>query len=87
MYIRNGIHFKRRPDLEKTTYEMITIEIKCSNKSILLSTDNDNNACQQWLLDMEESLYKINSENKQIVLAGDINIDLLSDKSHTLKTS
>ena len=85
MYIRNGIHFKRRPDLEKTTYEMITIEIKCSNKSILLSTvcrplDNDNNACQQWLLDMEESLYKINSENKQIVLTGDINIDLLSDK-------
>ena len=43
--------------------------------------------CQQWLFDMEESLYKMYSENKQIVLMGDINIDLLSDKSHTLKTS
>ena len=71
---------------------MITIKIKCSNKSILSSTvyrppDNDNNACQQWLLNMDESLYKINSEKKQIVLTGDITIDLLSDKSHTLKTS
>ena len=36
---------------------------------------------------MEKSLYKLYSENKQIVLMGDINIDLLSDKSHTLKTS
>ena len=52
MYIRNGIHFKRRPYLEKTTLGMITNEIKCSNKSILLSTvyrppDNDNNDGQQ----------------------------------------
>ena len=58
MYIRNGIHFKRRPDLEQTTLEMITIEITCSNKSILLSTiyrppDNDNNTSQQWLFDMD----------------------------------
>ena len=71
---------------------MVTIVIKYSNKSILLSTvysspDNDNNACQQWLFDTEESLYKVYSENKHIVQMGDFIIDLLSDKSHTLKTS
>ena len=27
------------------------------------------------------------TQNKQLVMMGDINIDLLSDKSHTLKTS
>ena len=69
MYTRNGIHFKRRPDLEKTTLEMIRIENKCSNKSILLSTvyrppDNEYNASQQWLFDMEESLYKMYSEKQ-----------------------
>ena len=37
MYIRNGLKFQRRQDLEEKSIEMICIEIKCSNKSILLS--------------------------------------------------
>ena len=40
-----------------------------------------------YLIWMEESLYKMYSANKQIVLRCDINIDLLSNKSHTLNTS
>ena len=51
MYIHNSLNFQRRQDLEERTIEMICIEIKCSNKSILLSTiyclpDNDGDSVQ-----------------------------------------
>ena len=34
---------------------------------------------------MEESMYKIYSENKPTILMGDINIDIMSDKKDKLQ--
>ena len=92
MYIREGLNFQRRQDLEEKSIEMICIEIKCSNKSILLSTiyrppDNDGDSVHNWIFHMESSLYRMYSENKPTILMGDINIDLLSEKIDKLKTS
>ncbi len=92
MYIRNGVNYRRRLDIECADLEIICIEIKLPNKSILLSTvyrppNNDSQSVQHWLHHMEESLYQMYSENKPTVLMGDTNIDLISDHTDVLKSS
>ena len=92
IYIRNGINFHRRHDLEDKFIKIICIEIKYSNKSILLSTvyrppDNDGDPIQNWINLMETSLYKMYSQNKPTILMCDIDIDFLSDKVDKLKKS
>ena len=91
MYVREGISYKRREDLEGPN-ETICIEIKYSNRSILLTSvyrppNNDSDSIQHWLSNMEESMYKIYSENKPTILMGDINIDIMSDKKDKLQES
>ena len=61
MYIRNGLNFQRRQDLEEKSIEMNCVETKCSNKSILLSTiyrppDNDGDSVQNRIFHIESSL-------------------------------
>ena len=91
MYVRDGISYKRRKDLEGPI-ETLCIEIKYSNRSILLTSvyrppNNDSDFIQHWLSNMEESMYKIYSENKPTILMGDINIDIMSDKKDKLQES
>ena len=91
MYVRDGISYKRRKDLEGLI-ETLCIEIKYSNRSILLTSvyrppNNDSDSIQHWLSNMEESMYKIYSENKPTILMGDINIDIMSDKKDKLQES
>ena len=91
MYVRDGISYKRRKDLEGHI-ETLCIEIKYSNRSILLTSvyrppNNDSDSIQHWLSNMEESMYKIYSENKPTILMGDINIDIMSDKKDKLQES
>ena len=91
MYVRDGISYKRRKDLEGPI-ETLCIEIKYSNRSILLTSvyrqpNNDSDSIQHWLSNMEESMYTIYSENKPTILMGDINIDIMSDKKDKLQES
>ena len=91
MYVRDGISYKRRKDLEGPI-ETLCIEIKYSNRSILLTSvyrppNNDSDSIQHWLYNMEESMYKIYSENKPTILMGDININIMSDKKDKLQES
>ena len=91
MYVRDGISYKRRNDIEGPI-ETLCIEIKYSNRSILLTSvyrppNNDSDSIQHWLSNMEESMYKIYSENKPTILMGDINIDIMSDKKDKLQES
>ena len=70
IYIRNGINFHRRHDLEDKFIEMICIEIKYSNKSILLSTvyrppDNDGDSIQNWINLMEHHYTKCTNKINQ----------------------
>ena len=83
VYIKDGIHFKRRADLEKRNdclIEAIWIEIKLPNKSLLVAeiyrppyADNIPN----WFEYMSTSLQMAYSENKNMTIMGDFNIDLL----------
>ena len=87
MYIRKGLDFGHRRDLEMDTVEVIWIEIKLSNKPILLSLvyrppNADSISTHNWLASMEEMLIHAYSENKAIVLTGDFNIDLLKPDLH-----
>ena len=91
MYVRDGISYKRRKDLEGPI-ETLCIEIKYSNRYILLTSvyrppNNDSDSIQHWLSNMEESMYTIYSENKPTILMGDINIDIMSDKKDKLQES
>ena len=91
MYIREGISYKRREAFEGLT-ETICIEIKYSNRCILLTSvyrppNNDSDSIQHWLSNMEETMHRIYSENKPTVLIGDVNIAILSDKIDKLKES
>ena len=91
MYARDGISYKRRKDLEGPI-ETVCIEIKYSNRSISLTSvyrppNNDSDSIQHWLSNMEESMYKIYSENKPTILMGDINIAIMSDKKDKLQES
>lgn len=81
VYVRNGIKFKRRHDLETKAIETIWLELQFSNRSVLLSAvyrppNNDSNSVQNWLSHMEDSLSVAYSENKPLMLTGDFNIDL-----------
>ena len=74
IYVRKGLDFKHRKDLETPTAEVIWLELHLSNKSILLGViyrppyDNSN-AAHTWLAGMEDMLSNAysESENKSII--------------------
>jgi len=93
VYIKNQIHYKRRQDLEAladvTTTEVIWVELKLPNKSLLIAQvyrppRPEQTFTRQWLNCLENSLQLAYSENKHIVVMGDVNIDLW--KPHPLDT-
>ena len=92
MYVRRGLDFKRRKDLETNSIEVIWLELLLSNKPILLCSihrppNDDSHLIHDWLTHMEDMLTWAYSENKPLVLTGDFNIDLLKeDNSNTLRT-
>ena len=83
LYIKDGLNFKRREDLESQNdnqIEAIWVELKLSNKSLLVcQAYRPPNATNlpNWLNYMGDSLQLAYSENKSMVLMGDLNIDLL----------
>ena len=85
IYVRDGLNFKRREDLESkdTTIESIWIEIVTSNKNFILSMlyRPPGSNVNDWLNDTEEKLNHAFSEDKNLVLMGDFNIDILKDST------
>lgn len=64
IYVRNGLVFKRRLDLETKSIEIIWLELKLPNKSLLLSLiyrppDNYSVSVHNWLHHMEDYLAKL----------------------------
>ena len=78
-YISDGLHYKRREDLESTVCEIIWIEIVYNHsKNILVGfTYRPPNCRAGWLELFDQKLDKVSHENKEILLLGDMNIDLL----------
>ena len=79
-YIHDSLVYKRRHDLEHPDIEMILIEIVfSSSKNILVGVFyRAPNSCAKWLKTFSEHLEKMYDTGKEIVLMGDMNIDLMN---------
>ena len=94
MYIQENLEFKRRDDLSvfiPHIVETLFMEIKNKGKNIICGTIYRPNTFPKADLDvfittLSEILHIINQENKNIILLGDFNIDLLKYETH-MKTS
>ena len=90
LYIKENIEYKRRVDLEDNlcfTVETIWVELKLTCKPILLCLayrppKYNSTFTNQWLQSIEQCLVSAYSENKPIVLMGDINVDLANDRTY-----
>ena len=90
LYIKENIEYKRRVDLEDNlcfTVETIWVELKLTCKPILLCLayrppKYNSTFTNQWIQSIEQCLVSAYSENKPIVLMGDINIDLANDRTY-----
>jgi len=95
VYIKNGINYKHRQDLESQadqTIEVLWLELHLSSKTILVAQvyrppKLDNLFTTNWLEFMEHSLGNAYSENKPIVVMGDFNLDALKLSSFGSKWS
>ena len=90
LYIKENIEYKRRVDLEDNlcfTVETIWVELKLTCKPILLCLayrppKYNSTFTNQWIQSIEQCLVSAYSENKPIVLMGDINVDLANDRAY-----
>ena len=90
LYIKENIEYKRRVDLEDNlcfTVETIWVELKLTCKPILLCLayrppKYNSTFTNQWIQSIEQYLVSAYSENKPIVLMGDINVDLANDRTY-----
>ena len=87
-YIRNSINFEIRSDLNQNGIEVLTIEIlKYKSKPFLVSTwYRPPNSPIELLTKFENFLQLIDIEEKESIILGDINCDLLhKDLDHKTK--
>ena len=90
LYIKENIEYKRRVDLEDNlcfTVETIWVELKLTCTPILLCLayrppKYNSTFTNQWIQSIEQCLVSAYSENKPIVLMGDINVDLANDRTY-----
>ena len=90
LYIKENIEYKRRVDLEDNlcfTVETIWVELKLTCKPILLCLayrppKYNSTFTNQWIQSIEQCLVSAYSENKPIVLMGNINVDLANDRTY-----
>ena len=84
-YIKQLIPFTRRKDLETEGLETIWIEIKLNKQQPLLLgyVYRPPSSIVNWLNSFEYELERVFLENKEVLILGDFNFDLLSDKSTT----
>ena len=87
IYIRNNIPFTIRKDLMPDNLELLCVELKKpKSKPLLISTwyRPPNSSCE--LLNDFEQFLKLDDENKEIIITGDFNCNLL-EQSKSLPTS
>ena len=80
IYVKDSVNVKRRIDLERNDVECIVLEIifKCS-KPILTCHIYRHPSCRvEWKDNFEELVDKMYSEDKEIIIMGDINRDLMN---------
>ena len=82
-YIRNTIDFRTRPDLNTQCIELLSIEIsKYKTKPFLLSTwYGPPNSSIDLLNKFENTLQLIDMEDKESIILGDFNRDIIARNS------
>ena len=89
IYIRNDMNYQRRLDLEKDEIEALVIELLIKySKSLLASVvycspDSSNYLNSNFEHVFTDFITKAVSENKEFILAGDMNRDYLMKSDHT----
>ncbi len=83
MYVKNSIFAKIRPDLSINSLETLWIELELpkSKPFILGVVYRPPNSLQSWIDLFEEEFESAHSENKEIILMGDFNIDLIKNEN------
>ena len=83
MYVKNGIDFQTRDDLTQYDIESVWIEVKISkNEPLLISTMyRPPSADRCYYNNMLDLLDKVTTENKELLLLGDLNFDYKIDES------
>ena len=87
-YVKDGIPYIRREDLECEDLEMMWLEISFKNtKSFLISViyrppDTSKHLCKNFIERITDKLQAIQIENKETIIIGDINRDYANTEGH-----
>ena len=85
IYVRKGIGFKRRHDLEPSDLECIWLQLHIHKKDILLcSMYRPPSKGSEYFDKMLDTIEVAGMEGKMIVIAGDLNINYCPDDSRNL---
>ena len=79
LYFRNNLNCKHRPEFELSKLETIWPEITLSNSKpfLICMAYRPPNATSSWIDLLEEELSSAQTTGLEIILMGDINIDLI----------
>ena len=79
IYIKDSLSCTLRDDLQVDGIEALLLEVKCQKQKpfLLAYTYRPPSSTQGWTVDFEQGLENLYSENKEIILIGDLNINLL----------
>ena len=74
VYIKNNLNCKIRDDLQVDGTDALLLEVKLQKQKpfLLAYTYRPPSSAQSWTVDFEQVLEKLYTENKEIVLIGDL---------------
>ena len=88
LYIRDGIDFARRPDLENDETESLWVEIRLKNtKPFIFGTiykppDSSKHLSKNFNFFLSKTLQSIDSEKRESIIMGDMNVNYLIENDH-----
>ena len=87
-YIKNGVPYTRRDDLENEDLEILWLEIQIKDtKSFLLAVtyrppDTSKHVSKSFVKLLEQKMRTVRKENKELIIIGDLNCDYSSPSTH-----
>ena len=88
LYIRDGIDFARRPDLENDETESLWVEIRLKNtRPLIFGTnykppDSSKHLSKKFNFFLSKTLQSFNSEKRESVITVDMNVNYLIENDH-----
>ena len=88
LYIRDGIDFARRPDLENDETESLRVKIRLKNtKPLIFGTiykppDSSKHLPKNFNFFLSKTLQSIDSEKRESIIMGDMNVNYLIENDH-----